>query len=111
MPGQQRAAADRHRAEPVDDAPGHIGGHVDRRGRGARRHRHHQDAGHQEVDVRYALRRVTEPMADRTAEDVVEQQQHHDRDQDRADEQQPEQPEGVLELAPEHCRGVVGGDG
>jgi len=95
MPGQQRASADRHRAEPVDDAPGHVGAHIDRRGRGARRHSHHQDAGHEEVDIRCASRGTAEPAADRGAEDVVEQQQHHDRNKDRADEQQLEQPKGV----------------
>jgi len=110
MPGQQRAAAYRHCAEPVDDAPAHVGVHIDRNGGGACRHRHHQDAGYEEVDVRGAPRRVTEPGADRPAEDVVEQQQQHNRHQDRADQQQRE-PEGVLQLAPEHRHGVLDGNG
>ena len=110
MPGQQRAAADRHRADPVDDAARHIGVHVDRRRPTAGRDRHEEDAGHQEVNVRRTAGRVTQAVADWSAENVIEEQQHDDRHHDGAHEEQRE-PLGVLELPPDHRSGVVDGEG
>src|SRR5712691_11124579 len=111
MSGQESAASDRHSADPVDKAASHVQGYVDRRGPAASRHHHHEDAGHEEVDIRGSSRRVTAPVADRPTEDIVEQQQHYDRHEYRAHDQHSEESDAVLDLPPQHGGGVLGGDG
>src|ERR1700730_4644775 len=111
MSGQQRTASDGHRADPVDKATGHVHGYVDRGGPAAPRYRHDEDAGHEIIDIRRSSRRVTESVAERPTEDIVEQQQHYDRHEYRAHDQQAEEPDAVLYFPPKHGGGVLGGDG
>src|SRR5438270_1419227 len=111
MSSQQRTANDGHRADPVDKATSDVHGYVDRGGPAAARYRHHENAGHEIVDVWCPSRHVTEPVAERPTEDVVEQQKHHDRHEYRAHDQQAEEPDAVLDFAPEHGGGVLGGEG
>src|SRR4029077_18884926 len=85
--------------------------HVDRRGPAATHHCHHEDAGHEIVDIRRSSRYVTEPVTQRPTEDVVEQQQHHDRHEYRAHYQEAEESDAVNDFPPEHGGGVLGGDG
>src|SRR6202165_5854361 len=111
MSSQQRTASTRHRADPVDEATSHVHGYVDRRRSAAPRHRHHEDARHEIVDIRCSSRDATEPVTERPAEDVVEQQQHYDRHEYRAHDQQAEEPDAVLDFPPKHGGGVLAGDG
>src|SRR4029077_6035108 len=67
--------------------------------------------GDQKVDIGGPSRRIAEPVADRPTEDVVQQQPPHDRHHDRAHDQQPEEPDAVLDFPPQHGGGVLGGEG
>src|ERR1700680_2519262 len=111
MARQQRTAGDSHRPDPVDKATSHIHGYVDRRWPATPRYGHHEDAGHEIVDIRCSSRRVTEAAAERPTEDVVEQHQHYDRHEYRAHDQQSEEPDTVLDFPPKHRGGVLGSDG
>src|SRR3981081_3793080 len=124
MSSEQSTASDCHRADPLDKATSHIHGYVDRRGPAPPRHSHHEDARHEIVDIRPSPppaphsaheearprvadkrpspRRGTEPMTDRPTQDVVEQQQHYDRHEYRAHDQQAEEPAARLDCPPTH---------
>ncbi len=110
MPGEHRAARDRHGAEPGDDALGHV--HRDRyrgpeRGRG---NGHDQDSGRDVVEVGAAAmgqaRGPCEPGAELAAEDVDEEQQEDQRHPDEHDGDR-RVPDLALEVAPQQwwdCR-------
>ena len=75
-PEQDGRARHRHRAEAVDDAAAQVLGEADRRVRGAKRDRLHEDPGQEVVDIGNSRR---QRQADGTAEDVDEQDDEHDR--------------------------------
>ena len=88
--GQHCARSDRHRAEPVDDASGHVHRDHDRGALDGGSDGHQQDAGRDVVEVPVAAgvaagELAAETVAELPAEDVDEEQQEHDR---HADEEQ-----------------------
>ena len=113
--GEDGGAGDRHRAEAVDDASGHVHRDDDRGALDGGGDGHEQDPGRDVVEVAGAPgvpagERGAEPVAELTAEDVDEQQQEHDR---HADEEQRHRrvAQQTPKVAAQHRRGVADGVG
>ena len=112
MTGEHGRSPDSHRLEAGDDALGHVLGHRDGgdlRGAGDGDQQHPRC---QEVDVGAAAATDLDSVAERAAEDVDEQQQEHDRHEDRK-QGQPGIALQVAQVAPQHggriAQGVCAG--
>ena len=110
-PVEHRGAGDRHRAEAVDDAAGHVHRDHDRGALDRGRDGHQQDPGGDVVQVAgppgvAAGEPATEPVAELAAEDVDEQQQEHDRHPDQHQRHRRVAPQ-TAQVAPQQ-RGRVG---
>jgi hypothetical protein len=104
--GEHGGSPDAHGLEAGDDALGHVLGHRDRGGIGGAHDGEEENARRQEVDVGAASPARGDPVAQRAAEDVDEQQQEDDGPQDW-EQRQAGVPLEVAQVAPHHRARIV----
>ena len=106
MTGKHSGSPDTHRLEAGDDALGHVLGHGDGGDLSGAGDGEQQHSGSEEVDVGVATATDRDSVAERAAEDVHEQQQEHDRHQDR-EQGQPGIALQMAQVAPQHGGGIA----